>query len=282
MAAFQSPPQRVRRQASVHVKETFESILLEVEHQIDNVAIHGQKMFFRIRDPLSGDGIIEYLLSGIDGCLDKPSFREAISEGPEKRKIFQRKNQIKKREEVTKIVALYLQNVLRTSSFEVESGDPPEPLPALASKPLSPTATAMTPSASDILDHIDRCIDCIDTNIRQALHSVVQKLQTILLFIDNKINAFDDDLAAGNIELHENANKRIIYSKLAFLESHKLSLQIAFNFIENCLAEVSKFAGVAVITEESGEVLGAPTMLESSAVNEQDGMEGFAKDSAWR
>lgn len=113
------------------------------------------------------------------------------------------------------------------------------------------------------------------------MHSVASKLQAILLLIDNKINAFDDDLAAGNIALHENANKRMIYSKLAFLESHKLSLQIAYNFIENCSVEVSKFAGIAVITEEGGEG-GETLMLNSSAANENDGMEGFAKDLAWK
>ena len=295
MSAFPHHPQKVRRQQSVHVKETFENILLEVEHQIDSVAIHGQKMFFRLRDPLSGDGVIEYMLSGIDGCLDKPSFREAVAEGPEKRKIFQRKNQIKKREEVTKIAALYLQNVLPASSSSDEDACS-EPLPALVSKPLLPTGTGTTPSALDILDHIDCCIDCIDANIRQALHSVAVKLQAILQFIDNKINTFDDDLAAGNIALHENANKRMIYSKLAFLESHKLSLQIAFNFIESCSTEVSKFAGIAAITEEEGGKEGddddggggggggggEDRKLELSAANGNDGMEGFAKDSAWK
>eukprot|EP01036_Dinobryon_divergens_P028107 gene28107-37001_t len=269
MAAFPPHPQKVRRQQSVHVKETFENLLMDVEQQICSVAVHGQKMFCRLRDPLSGDGVIEYMLSGIDGCLDKPSFREAVSEGAEKRKIYQRKNQIKKREEITKIAALYLQHVLLKSPSDEEASS--EPLPALVSKPLVSNLTGTTPSASDILDHIDRCIDCIDANIRQALHSVAGKLQTILLFIDNKINAFDDDLAAGNIALHENANKRMIYSKLAFLESHKLSLQIASNFIENCSAEVSKFAGIAVISEEGGEG-GETATLE----------EGFAKNSAWK
>lgn len=246
----------MERLSSVAEKVHLEDTASDVDDQIHVAFQVGKSMLFRLlkkdTTPLVGtsdeklrlslaptrrSGLLDLMEGNIDICFDDPSFRAQLDEGPAKRQLFQRRTQLKKREEIIRIAGAHL-NSLCCSDELVD-------LPALSSAPTHSLPKALL-SPDSLMTYINQCIDVVDANLDQALQTIICSLCDIVMNIDNSLRIFEIKLDTNALVLQENANKRQIFSMIGTLESKRLGVELTISFLRACAEQLSQITMIAL------------------------------------
>lgn len=239
----------MQRVTSIQYVDIFQQILVETDDLIESTCIYSSSLFSRLKDEKLGTGIIEFMVDKIDSYIDDPEFRKVLNEGPEKRQLFQLKSDIKKREEIIRIIVQYLKYVI-VSNLNILSNQQNILLPDLESEVITRLLTKPI-QLKHMMCYVNDCIKSIDINTIQTFRLSILKFKAIITYIDKKIFDFESTLDTKVLTLHENANKRQIISMISSLELKKLNIETSLLFMNNCQEQINHFRNLSKEVEDN-------------------------------